>query len=345
MLLLAALLLGNTPLMAQDTAHSKLSVLPVPAFGYSPETKINGGAVCLFNKKLGKDTITRSSNAKIKFTYTQRKQIIAEIGWNVFTPGERMYLNGRIHISRFPDYFWQRNDSNTVEERITYSSSRRLIDANFFFRVHSQKKWFIGPMFRLAQFKHVQELDAARNRLQVGDMVQGSLAGLGILHDTRNQLLQATKGVYLLATSQLMGGSHRIYARNELDIRTYISRKKTTLALRSKTLQSRGPLLDAAVFGGDETARGFYLGRYRPEMFSTLQAEFRFTIYRRWAWSFFGGNSALIYAEKSDNFFAWNAGTGMRFLIDRAENINLRLDMAWGRYGNSGFYVAFGESF
>jgi hypothetical protein len=48
----------------------KVKVLPVPAFGYSPETKSYIGAVCLFNFNFYQDSFTRSSNAKIEFNYS-----------------------------------------------------------------------------------------------------------------------------------------------------------------------------------------------------------------------------------------------------------------------------------
>jgi len=40
-----------------------------------------------------------------------------------------------------------------------------------------------------------------------------------------------------------------------------------------------------------------------------------------------------------------NAGIGLRFLVDKNENTNLRLDYAIGKNNQSGFYISFGESF
>ena len=78
----------------------KVKALPVPAFGYSPETKISVGAVCLFNIDLYKDTLTRSSNAKVKFIYTWLKQIIVELGWNYFFEQEEWFTYGNLHYSK-----------------------------------------------------------------------------------------------------------------------------------------------------------------------------------------------------------------------------------------------------
>jgi hypothetical protein len=41
----------------------------------------------------------------------------------------------------------------------------------------------------------------------------------------------------------------------------------------------------------------------------------------------------------------WNAGMGLRFLVDKQDRTNLRFDYAVGQDGNRGFYFSFGESF
>ncbi|HKJ78497.1 MAG TPA: hypothetical protein VKA10_03135, partial [Prolixibacteraceae bacterium] len=72
----------------------KITVLPVPAIGYSPETKTYVGAVALFTIKNLTDTLTRTSNADFEFNYTWNKQVIIETGWNYFTPGEEWFSTG-----------------------------------------------------------------------------------------------------------------------------------------------------------------------------------------------------------------------------------------------------------
>lgn len=86
---------------AQDTDTStkqppKIKVLPVPAFGHSPETSTYIGAVCLFTLDFYRDTLTRISNAKLEFNYTWRKQMIFEAGWNYFFREEKWYTQGTI---------------------------------------------------------------------------------------------------------------------------------------------------------------------------------------------------------------------------------------------------------
>ena len=69
----------------------KIKVLPVPAFGYSPETRAYVGAVALFTLDLYKDSLTRTSNAKVEFNYTWNKQSILEAQWSYFFKEEKWF--------------------------------------------------------------------------------------------------------------------------------------------------------------------------------------------------------------------------------------------------------------
>jgi len=110
---------------------------------------------------------------------------------------------------------------------------------------------------------------------------------------------------------------------------------------------SAAPFYDYAFLGGDKFVRGYYLGRYRDKNLSSVQSEIRFPIVWRFGFAAFGGLSTL-YAN-TNNIAAKNIKPnyemGLRFLVDKKDKTNLRLDYAAGKDGNNGFYVSFGESF
>jgi hypothetical protein len=58
--------LAESPKDSIPAKRRNLSILPVPAFGYEPETKAYIGAVCLFNWRFRNDTVARPSNAKVE---------------------------------------------------------------------------------------------------------------------------------------------------------------------------------------------------------------------------------------------------------------------------------------
>ena len=90
--------------------------------------------------------------------------------------------------------------------------------------------------------------------------------------------------------------------------------------------------------GGDEFVRGYFFGRFRDKNLSTLQTEIRSPSLWRFGLAAIGGISTLYdnFSNFSKQFWP-NYGAGLRFLIDRKENINLRLDYVLGAHDNSGF--------
>ena len=116
-------------IFAQDsTKVKKVKVLPVPAFGYSPETRTYVGAVTLFTLDFYPDTITRISNAKVEFNYTWNKQVIAEIGWNYFFREEKWFTKGLIHFSKYPDLYYGIGTNTPDSNELVFSTNRLVID-------------------------------------------------------------------------------------------------------------------------------------------------------------------------------------------------------------------------
>lgn len=332
--------------VAQDSTRiRKVKVLPVPAFGYSPETKSYFGVVTLFTFHFYPDSNTRVSNAKVEFNYTQRKQIIVELGWNYFTKAEKWFTKGLLHFSKYPDFYYGIGSETADSQKLIFTSHRQIIDLALYRNLG--KHWFAGPNFR---YQNYGRLSVAApipfyTELQPSSMLG---AGLALLHDTRNNLLNATSGSYFYLNSALNKTQHA-YAKISLDYRYYKSWKsRYTLASRiyNEFNTSNPPFYDLAYLGGDKFVRGYYFGRFRDRNLSTIQTELRIPLFWRLGVTFFGGLSA-VYAKIQEGAIRpkGNAGMGLRIMMDKKDKTNLRFDYAIGTSKNSGFYVAFGESF
>lgn len=182
-------------------------------------------------------------------------------------------------------------------------------------------------------------------------MTDGATIGVGysLLKDTRNNLLTPEKGFYLnLQTTYNF--SDKNYFELLTDLRYYKTwKEKFTLASRLVNDFNFGhiPFYDYAFLGGDKFVRGFFYGRLRDNHLSTLQTEFRTSVIWRFGLAAFGGISTLYSAENKfgTQTTKFNYGTGLRFVMDKKDKTNLRIDYARGSDNNSGLYVAFGESF
>ena len=344
--IILVLLISNIVLSQDSTRTKKIKVLPVPAFGYSPETSTYVGGVTLLTFNLYNDSVTRTSNAKVECNYTWNKQIILECGWNYFFKEEKWFTKGQIHYSQFPDLYYGVGSSTPNSNKLIFNSNR------FVFEGHALKK--IGvKLFTGVNIKYVDDykIKADTSIIKYAELSEGSSLGIGysVLKDTRNNLLTPTMGAYIyFNTSYNLSKTN--YWKSTLDFRYYKTwNDKYTIASRLINDFNIGtpPFFDYAYLGGDKLVRGFYYGRYRDNNLSSLQTEFRLPLVWRFGLATFAGLSN-IYSEKNSFKFTnlkYNFGLGIRFLVDRKDNTNLRIDYAIGSNKNSGFYVSFGESF
>ncbi len=332
-------------LPAQDSISSKkpkrLKVLPVPTFGYAPETRFYAGAVTLFTYNMLRDTNTYTLNAKVEFQYTVRKQVIMETEWNYFSKGEKWFSKGRFNVSKFPDYYFGIGITTSDSNRVLFNSNRIDLDAKLLRNI--DPKLFAGLSLNYARYAKVENVTGSPTYSELNN---GNLLGMGIslLKDSRDNLLTPTKGMYLFSNVSYQLSTTN-YLKAILDFRYYKNWKsKYTLSTRFVNILNTGnpPFFDMPFLGG-QYVRGYYYGRYRDNNLSALQTELRANIWRWFGMSVFGG-VASNYAAKPE-VLKYNVGLGVRIRMPKSEGTNLRFDYAIGQGGNNGFYVVFGESF
>lgn len=329
-----------------STELKKVHILPVPAFGYSPETKSYFGFVALATINLFQDSMTRVSNAKIEFNYTSNKQLISELGWNYFSKNEKYFYQGLVHYSKYPDRYYGIGAQTPDENELLFESRRFNLDLS----ILSKEKYgiFVGPRIRHIKYDRIDPV----HQSTFPELRDQQLSSLGVvaLLDKRNNLLNASDGYYLYVNPNYTNnGGPSGYWKLIIDARRYFTiNDKFTVATRIYQ-ESNGigvNFYDHAVAGGDKYVRGYFFGRYRNKQLSTLQLECRTPLFWRIGMSVFGGYSAIYQNSWSEtNALKKNLGIGLRFLVDKQENINLRMDYGIGENGQSGFYIAFGESF
>lgn len=345
-LLIILMLLARSVFCQDSLKARKVKILPVPAFGYSPETRSYIGAVALFTFDLYKDSVTRISNAKVEFNYTQNKQLILETAWNYFFKQEKWFTKGQFHYSKFPDLYYGIGSQTPNSDKLVFNSNRIIMEAFVLKKIGA--KLFTGLN---AKYINYSNLNSDSSRVNFPELVGTSTFGLGysLIKDTRNSLLTPTKGTYINCNTSY-NFSNTNYLELMVDVRYYKTwKEKFTFSNRWVNDFNFGtpPFYDYAILGGDKFVRGYYYGRYRDNNLSSLQSEFRFPVVWRIGLSTFGGLST-IYSKTNGLKFSnvkTNYGIGLRFLVDKKDRTNLRLDYALGNDNNSGFYISFGESF
>ena len=347
-LFLYLLLTVNNAKCQDDKTKKKFSVLPVPAIGYSPETKTYVGAVTLFTFNFTEDTLTRSSNASVEFNYTWNRQIILESDWNYFSPEEKWFTRGLLHYSKYPDLYYGIGFDTKESGEIKFQSNRFIFEMDVLRNL--KNKLFFGFGINYYSFVNIQYISDTliypelKNEKNIGPRII-------FLKDSRNSILTPSKGNYF-ELSNTFNFSSSFYVKTIVDYRNYFGfgeKGKHIVAGRfyHSSIFGNPPFYDFAMIGGDEYVRGYYLGRFRDKNLSSVQIEFRNHIFWRLGISTFGGISMMYENMESieNESFKPNIGIGLRFLVDKKEETNLRIDYAVGSGNQSGFYISFGESF
>lgn len=331
-------------------------LLVLPVIARSIETSWSFGTAVSgtfhINKK---DSLVRTSNLQGLALYSLKKQLIAAINGTIYFPGEKFILSQQLSYSFFPDKFWGLGKTAPDSNAESYNFKQ------FYIYLHGQRSvanhLYIGVIYEYQRLFKVNYIPGGLfDKENVAGRSSYHVSGLGasFTYDTRNDAFAPDKGVFLQGSFNHFGsifGSDFQYTNYVVDARGFIKTyKKQVLALQAYAFLNNGtvPLRSLASFGGANSMRGYYDGRYRDKDQVVLQAEYRVPVYGRFGAVVFGGmgNVGHDYDYLSVVALKYSYGGGVRVALTKSEKINLRLDYGIARGGQSkGLYFQLGEAF
>ena len=343
----------------------KPSFIPFPIVFSQPETGLGYGLAVLPVFRLGTDTATRKSNARLIGWRTQKNQSLIQLTHSVLTPGEQFFISGEASFyNRFPINYYgfgpttQLADKSNIEYQVFVLQQRVL--------KRLAPGLFTGLQYRLTDLRNVRVnegigkvpfasrlFDRPAREYQQNTLISG--LGPALLYDGRDNVLSTFRGNYLEMSALFNGGSlgsdYR-FARYIIDARHFqplTTDNSTILALQLVGQLQAGnvPFRELANLGGANLLRGYYEGRYRDRQLLAAQAEIRRVLFGRFNGVLFGGvgqvGSTLDDFDRGGLKLA--GGAGLRFRFNRLDRLNVRLDYGVGRGKSSGVYFGIGESF
>ncbi|MEP7278708.1 MAG: BamA/TamA family outer membrane protein [Bacteroidota bacterium] len=331
-------------------------LLVLPVLARSIETSWSFGTAVSgtfhINKK---DTAVRTSNLQSLVLYSLKKQFIAAVNGTIYFPGERYILSQQLSYSFFPDKFWGLGSLAPDSSMEPYNFRQ------FYIYLHGQRSLaphlYFGLLYEYQRLFKISYLAGGLfDKENISGRSSYHISGLGasLTYDTRNDAFAPNKGVFLQGSFNHFApafGSDFGYTNYVLDMRGFIKTyRKQVLALQAYAFINNGdpPLRSLASFGGANSMRGYYDGRYRDRDQVVLQAEYRAPVYRWLGLVAFGGigNVSHTCAYLSPVALKYSYGGGVRIALTRSEKLNLRLDYGIAAGGRSkGFYFQLGEAF
>lgn len=345
----------------RDKNHYATKLVLAPIVSYEPATSLGFGAGSkLLFKPKGAGKETRTSNIPLSAKYTLKNQFIFSSSYDVFFPEEKYLLKGNFRFSKFPIGFFGIGNQSLTKNKIDVSFNQLLIEPIVLAKV--KKYLFVGGGVRILSStgaKIKDEEDAFQTDLPLVDSLNSISFAIQFATtiDSRDNILNATEGILFEFTHGVYDkaiGSEQNYMLTKANFRKYFRTNPDELnviAIEAYTQLSWGdpPLLDLPTLGGPELLRGFQEGRFRDRFAYFSQVEYRWQTFERFGFAFFGGLGTVMNENEKLQLgdMKYSLGSGLRFKIVKSENLNIRLDYAFG-FGNenaNNFYLGIAEAF
>lgn len=364
-MLLATLFSSLSIFAPADSVPKAFTLLPLPLIYYTPETRLAYGVAPTFTFRFKRDmdalradssASVRPSQVTLGFAYTQNKQLLFYVPFQLFYDQDKYYFNGEAGYYKYSYFFFGVGQREVPSE--LYGVNFPRIRINAFRRVAEaipKGKLYAGVRY---QYEDYQVTTVEPDGLLASGAVPGGLgsklsgAGLGLFYDSRNEIFFPTSGmiadIAYLNQSRVWGSNVR-FDRYTADLSSYHKlTKHAVLAVNYFLSFTSGvaPFNAMSLLGGTKRMRGYYEGRFRDQNAALLQSEVRFDIYKRLGGVVFGslgilGDDATLL--RPDDLKA-AYGAGLRFTINRVDHLNIRVDYGFGNQ-SSGFYLTLGEAF
>ncbi|MEN9522621.1 MAG: hypothetical protein RL065_998 [Bacteroidota bacterium] len=335
----------------------KLFVRSFPIIFLRPETGWGGGFAGTTNFNLSKknlDNKTPSSQISWVTSYTEKKQFLALLPFNIYFKNRKFYSEGEIDFTNFSwDYWGNGNLTKDTSERF-YTHYRRII-FNLMTKIHGH--FFGGLKFEtdIFKMKGIEKGGLLDTHTEIDGRNGGVFKGIGIegLYDTRDNIYSAHKG-WMIDLTYLYWNKF-IYGDAEFN-RLYIDAMKFTkinkhyiLAIDINLQMNNGksiPFMEYSALGGGTIMRGLYEGRYRDKFLANICLENRIHVYKRFGIVAFGNLGEVNSSIDKFNaeYLRWTLGGGVRYLLNSKERINIRFDYGFGPKTH-GSYLTIGEAF
>ncbi|MEX0882631.1 MAG: BamA/TamA family outer membrane protein [Cyclobacteriaceae bacterium] len=325
----------------------------LPLAYYTPETRIAFEGFAFYSYY--SEGSRRKSNVRIFATYTQNRQYLFTIPWQIYTANDRYFLNGSLDYRKFPEYYYGIGNDTQEDNRSLYefsaftisNKSYQKLENDTYMGISLQGQWLLPefpenePIF--------DDIDLTNGKKGYNFLSLGP----SFMWDRRDHILSPSEGSFLEFTPTFGFGKsdqNAIYfGLASLDIRDYWKLgEKSTWANQFVAQFSMGevPYRVLPTLGGPFLHRGYYQGRFRDKHLMILQSEFRQHLIGRFGIVAFA-SAGRVYSNVRTELVKdihLAAGGGLRFRISKKDRTNVRFDFSLTP-DSSGFYIYFAESF
>ena len=325
----------------------------IPGPNYSATTGLGLGLLgtATYSADHTDPTLPRS-NASVYSNMTTAGFFMVGLRGNHIFPHESFQLDYKVNLSTFSTSYWGMGYANADNDDNETDYRRNRINAMARFMVKLAPNTYIGPFvnYRVTQASDVNE-DFSYLWQGQDKTIHTYTAGLSFTYDSRDFMLNASKGVFVQIdqtfTPRCFGNGKYNFSTTEATFATYGKLWKGAILageLHGQFNYGHIPWSQLATVGSNDRMRGYYEGRYNDKNVIEGQVELRQHIK--------GRNGVVAWVALANAFpdfknIAWrytlpNAGVGYRWEFKK--RINIRVDYGFTRNGG-GFIFNINEAF
>ena len=217
------------------------------------------------------------------------------------------------------------------------------------------KNVFIGPRYQFRRLSAridgvvppggfiVPDIDARSNSAALGFHLQ---------RDKRDHTFYPRTGTLFDFTADFFDqvwGSRREYQTYKVSYNGFRPiADRQVFAYRAMACSANGsvPFYDLCLYGFNSDLRGYTTGEFQNRRMFATQAEYRVELPKRFGVVGFGGLGGVArrWGDFRSDQLLPAAGVGLRFKLDKANHINYRIDVGFGRAGRT-VSIGVGEAF
>ena len=337
-----------------STVTRRSSFSGYPYAYYTPETQLAFGAGGIFIFYTEKGKIIQPSKITFSAYYTTNDQYKVSLSPTLYFFRNKIFSELPISFGHYVDKFWGigNNTPETGNEEYTMDAASLAFIFQFPpFLFNADRSGII------LDYNKTEIVDKKNNSLLLDDEVTGSnggeLYGIGVnlVWDNRDHLFFPNKGSYqsfkILVFPNI---SDFVFYIFELDVRTYTAFSRDHVLATNfyfAEASEGSPFYKLPALGGQNRMRGYFLGRYRDRYYMTFQMEYRQYFWKKFGFVTFAGigdvaNEAVKFSMAD---LKYSYGVGLRYLFNKEEKVNLRMDIGIGQNGNIGLYFGIEEAF
>lgn len=324
-----------------------------PFISYTPETDVTFGAGGILIYYTGKEKILNPSKLGFGGYYSLNNQYRISMDNDMYFFKNRLNIKLPMNYGFYVNKFWGVGDDAADYSNAAYSATTFATTLT----IQIPTSWFsadrAGMIF---DYNHTEIVDKKGNEFIDDPLIYGGsggqMIGFGgdLVWDSREHLFTPKSGSYQYFKAVIYPGvSDFNFAFFEFDVRNYVSFKNGGVLASNFFIQSatgETPFYKLPSLGGKQM-RGYFFGRYRDNFYGMAQLEYRKSFAKRWGYVLFGtvGNVSESIVDYNFQSLKYSFGSGLRYMFNKKERVNLRADIGIGADGNSGVYFGIEEAF